>query len=60
MECFLLKMFLCLRVTVCYISLLVLPFVFFYGLGQDFSCEEKEHTTVSRESKCKALNINYY
>lgn len=33
---------------------------FITGLGQDFSCEEKEHITVSRESKCKALNINYY
>lgn len=63
MECFLFKMFLCLRVTVCYVSLLGF-FVFFLsliaGLGQDFSCEEKEHTTVSRESKCKALNVNYH
>lgn len=33
---------------------------FITGLGQDFSCEEKEHTTVSREIKYKALNINYH
>lgn len=41
MECFLFKIFLCLRVKVYYVSLLVLFLSFITGLGQDFSCEEK-------------------
>lgn len=50
-------MFLCLRVT----SLLVLFFCpLLLVISQDFSYEEKEHTTVNRESKCKALNINHH
>lgn len=54
------NVFICVRVTVCYVRLLGFFFFFLFfitGLGQDFSCEEKEHR---KESKCKSLGINHH